>query len=75
MFLDRRPDRKRVQLATFLNIAVVVAENSEFVLLNPESAAESLSKIFPAESTDEPSNVAKVEIDRTPDRGQPTGKC
>src|SRR5215813_8927725 len=46
MFLDQRLDDQRLQLATALNIAVVVGDDAEFVLLNPDGASQCLSKIF-----------------------------
>lgn len=49
MFLDQKPDKKRLQLASFLKVAVVFEKNSDFVLLNPE-ACQSLLKIFSVDS-------------------------
>jgi len=49
MFLDQKLDDRRLQLATALNIAVVLGDDAEFVLLNPDGGSRSLSKIFRGE--------------------------
>jgi hypothetical protein len=46
MFLDQRPDEKRLRLATVLSIAVVLADDESFVLLNPDGASPCLTRIF-----------------------------
>jgi hypothetical protein len=46
MFLDRKPDERRLQLASELKIAVVRGNDIKFALLNPESCDPSLRKIF-----------------------------
>ena len=46
MFLDQRPDEKRLRLATALSIAVVHADDESFVLLNPDGARPCLTRIF-----------------------------
>lgn len=47
MFLDERPDSRRLELATRLGIAVVVEQGNDFVLLNPGEATTTLCRIFP----------------------------
>jgi hypothetical protein len=39
MFLDQEPDKRRLQLAAKLNIAVVSGRDEQSVLLNPEVVA------------------------------------
>lgn len=46
MFLDQEPDDRRLQLATNLKIAVVLGNDTGFVLSNPESCDPCLKKIF-----------------------------
>lgn len=46
MFLDQELDERRLQLASALNIAVVLEDDAAFVLLNPEAARPCLSKVF-----------------------------
>jgi hypothetical protein len=51
MFLDQKPDERRLQLASVLSIAVVVGDGEGFVLLNPDGSRPYLSKIFSVESS------------------------
>jgi hypothetical protein len=46
MFIDQRLDEKRLRLATALNIAVVLADDGSFALLNPDGASPCLTRIF-----------------------------
>lgn len=46
MFLDQRPDEKRLRLASALRIAVVFADDENFVLLNPDGVSPCLTRIF-----------------------------
>jgi hypothetical protein len=46
MFLDQKPDERRLQLASELKIAVVRGSDTKFALLNAESWDPSLRKIF-----------------------------
>jgi hypothetical protein len=50
MFLDQKPDERRLQLASAMKIAVVRENGTEFVLLNPESCDPCLKNIFGANS-------------------------
>ena len=46
MFLDQKPDERRLQLASELKIAVVQGNDAKFVLLNALSCDPGLRKIF-----------------------------
>jgi hypothetical protein len=52
MFLDQKPDERRLQLASDLKIAVVRGDEAEFVLLNPYSCDPYLKKIFGVNGND-----------------------
>jgi hypothetical protein len=49
MFLDQKLDDRRLRLASVLKIAVVMGNDTGFVLLNPEAADLHLKKIFSAD--------------------------
>jgi hypothetical protein len=51
MFLDQRPDEKRLQLASALKIAVVFEDDKRFVLLNPDGVSPCLPRIFRVDSS------------------------
>jgi hypothetical protein len=46
MFLDQKIDSKRIQLASLLQIAVVVERGEDFVILNPECCPAPLKNVF-----------------------------
>lgn len=50
MFLDQKPDARRLQLASDLRIAVILGNATGFVLLNPESGDPGLQKLFGEDS-------------------------
>jgi len=50
MFLDQKPDDRRLQLATNLKIAVILGNDTGFILLNPKSCDPGLKKIFDVDS-------------------------
>jgi hypothetical protein len=52
MFLDQKPDDRRLQLATNLKIAVILGNHMGFVLLNPESCGPCLKRIFEVDVDD-----------------------
>lgn len=52
MFLDQKPDDRRLQLASDLKIAVISENDARFVLLNPESCDPCLKKIFGVDGED-----------------------
>jgi hypothetical protein len=47
MFLDRPPDKIRLELASLLSISVVHGEGERFVLLNPGRSNSQLAALFP----------------------------
>jgi hypothetical protein len=54
MFLDAQPDKRRIQLASELSIAVIAETNGEYHLLNPETAPLLQSLFLSAHKADVP---------------------
>jgi hypothetical protein len=46
MFLDQKPDEKRLQLASALKITIVIENKTGFILLDPYGSHLCLRKIF-----------------------------